>query len=676
MRQQETLLSGPLISRTPTNPNVFSDDYSADSPATSLASNPRRSASISSIDSSSTLRFSHVPHGRPSTSRDEITADPFADDARSSLEDFARPSSIRKGHDVPNRYSSVTTASTVSTRSGSQVIPRAMSPYRGATGPSHPYTMYPQIGVGRSASVATTSTIRPVDAPLQGAMAPQHPYGMYQQNIDVEEDLGDQMIPLGFPRGGLLSHPRPSQADDVGDIVGLDGHLEHLPPYSRYPAGFRGPKIGRGPASIASVMREQEYAPDRDAPVESEISSATLVNRSSTRSSRRSEEQSILIPAENAVHEKSERRGQRKCCGTPVWLLALLGLGMLIGALIGGVIGGVLGERAAERRSAAKHSADVAAAAAAASSTAVPSVVTVTYTSDVAPLPTYPPNMPPLPTGRFQVVNTLRNSSKFCVAYSSYTPSWSCQQGRSLNVEVGGSGTNSWVSIDGPVIDRSFTYGAQAPILPSPSQSLHAFTDKEDPSWGPALFFASLFTKLVIVPENAFPTSGPSKRAPQPADVLTPDWVNKQAQQAQPTGQPGQRPWFCYWNQTAIEFFLYVNQTEPVSTATPTTTTGHSTMTGDPTSTKLQLPRALDVRGTSLPNYPRRIKIEEKRAIPGAPQPYCVQMQVMDDNTVVGPINNNKIMLTELPPTSSHKRGVLEERDVVDSLCYCEWLAD
>ncbi|CRG86386.1 DNA-directed RNA polymerase subunit beta' [Talaromyces islandicus] len=667
----------------PTNPNVFSDDYSIDSPDTPFFSH-RRSLSLRSTNSSSTvgprrsdgsaaasdhnmqLMLSEQQNKRrllmarqqpgqsssrlsltqshASTPGDEITADPFSDQPTSSQSqnDIDRRSSIRKDVAAFHRQS---TLSTTSTRSAYHDFPREMSPYQGATGPSHPYAMYPQIGVSRSASVATASTTRP-DAPLRGPTAPSHPYGMYPQNIDYEEDLGDRPIPMGFPTNGMQNSQESTHADEVGDIVGPDGHLEQLPPYSRYPDGIVRSRAGRGPASIASAMREprQSY---HDEPVSrSDVSSHTLVNADSSEPLRpsvdRSSRSSTVIPFD----EKLRQKGQRKCCGAPLWLLALLGLGMLIGGLIGGVIGGVLGERAAERRSreaaAARHS-----ATAISPPPPSPAVVTITETTDVSPYSVTPTGIPSLPTGKYQIPWTVKNTSKFCIGSSNELQAWSCHVFDPLAIEVMGSLEHGTMSIESPSFDNShFSYGAQLPYdISPPQQELRMMKDKDDVNFGPALYFTTLFNKLVIVEEQQISMS---KRS------IDDNFIGNGWNQKSNNASPGDKPWYCWWNQTQIEIFIYVNETQGEST---TSTAPQSTTTSEPQK------RSLYERENVIPGkYPRKTKVKENRVIPNAPQAYCQQMQINPDNSIT-PIPNNVVKIDESKSNSgSPKRDSIYAR--------------
>jgi hypothetical protein len=107
------------------------------------------------------------------------------------------------------------------------------------TGPSHPYGMYPQITMARSSSIATTSTQQHSQRSMS-LQRPAHPYGMYPQNVVGDEEPApvphvQASIPVGFP-GTTAAYRRQIGPDgEEQDIIGLDGHTEQLPPYSRYP---------------------------------------------------------------------------------------------------------------------------------------------------------------------------------------------------------------------------------------------------------------------------------------------------------------------------------------------------------------------------------------------------------------------------------------------------------
>lgn len=112
---------------------------------------------------------------------------------------------------------------------------RSESPF--GVGPSHPYGMYPQHTMARSSSVTTSSTQRQPHRSMS-LQRPAHPYGMYPQNVVEDESplpAVQAAIPVGFPGLNTAFHRQIGPDGEEQDIIGLDGHTEQLPPYSRYP---------------------------------------------------------------------------------------------------------------------------------------------------------------------------------------------------------------------------------------------------------------------------------------------------------------------------------------------------------------------------------------------------------------------------------------------------------
>jgi len=342
---------------------------------------------------------------------------------------------------------------------------------------------------------------------------------------------------------------------------------------------------------------------------------------------------------------------------------------MLVGGLIGGIIGGVLGERRAQAKFASSPP----------PGSPPPSVVTVTYISDVTPLPTMPPDTPPLPAGRYQVPVNINSLSRFCTNQNNQ--SWQCINSGGMEIIVNPSTTNHpTVELPVPYFNTSnLNYGPQPPFLPSPTQSLTPMIDKQDPDYGPALFFGSLFDKLVIVSDSDF---NPSKR--DFTRTARHRWPSEQVHQSD-------CPWFCWWNSTLMEFFIFVNDPGPTLTSTITMTEGGVTYTSTETrSASMGMETGADPGDPSSPApiFPRRVKVEERRSNPNAPQPYCVQM--ISSGTGFAPSTNTIVINEKPPPTGSSKRSYpreendpesfkLDARSSVDSYsnsCYCDWLSD
>lgn len=244
-------------------------------------------------------------------------------------------------------------------------MPRTQSPYQGATGPSHPYGMYPQdIGVFRTSSTATSSTVRPQERSYEGPIGPTQPYGMYPQNTVPEDEISPVQtlhpsMPVGFPgRGQDYRRRLGPDAEDADDLVGADGYTEQLPPYTRYPDGIPPKRDGPGPASIVSAERDQNGS-----------SGETLANPFQSGESlpqhlgtdQNSTELAAVAGSDSAeqdgggnfkerVKEKSKKR---ICFGAlPLWAIAILVILMV--AVLAGVVGAVVGRARGEKQAASE----------------------------------------------------------------------------------------------------------------------------------------------------------------------------------------------------------------------------------------------------------------------------------------------------------------------------------
>ena len=190
--------------------------------------------------------------------------------------------------------------------------------------------------------------------------------------------------------------------------------------------------------------------------------------------------------------------------------------------------------------------------------------VTVTATSlvDAVPISSPPANLPtPIP-GYYTVplLNATYQSNE-CVQDPLEAHTWDCTGGALMDLSINIVDSNPVVLFnysdnDGPY-DPSYSmvrYGAQPPILDGyTTMSIMNATDHLEK--GPAYVFHKQFDKLVILPEEAFDNTN-SLRPRQ--NVAYPRNYNfSEAKYA----RPGEKPWFCYWNGTLLEGFIFVTQT-------------------------------------------------------------------------------------------------------------------
>ncbi|PGH10428.1 hypothetical protein GX51_00187 [Blastomyces parvus] len=556
-------------------------------------------------------------------------------------------------------------------------MPRALSPYTGQTRPTHPYAMYPQAtGLGRSSSASSTSTVRPVERSSVEPMPPQHPYSLYPQNtVPEEEDTeGHSPIPVGFPgREQAFQPPRNQGANEVGDIVGVDGHAEQLPPYTRYPDGLP-QKFG---AHEYVSPAPPEALPQAPVSPESGVSSRTLLDEDRTRreSAPPAGEPQTDDPSVSTKEKLVQTGRTRVCCGLQIWTIILIAIVVLIGAVIGGVVGGVVGNKRGEKAGGASASSALSGGR----PTSVFVTVTATTMLDAAHLTTTP-SLLPIPTGQFQIpAAALHRSPSNCVNDGDLTKSWQCMRKGAFSCKLSEApdGSNS-LHLQSYERGGSFVYGAQPPVLEETDFDLKLMLDKTERELGPALFFFTPFDKLVIIHEDDFPV--PSDQAIDGAVVR-----RRAENTANLSSKPGDRPYFCWWNSTYLELFIYVNR--PISEhLTTTTTTDSNQYTPTQTSTTFTtatLPPSLDQRGlksTPLPappngvprEYPRRIKLEEKRSSTDGIPPYCEQMQVMDNGSISGPLGS-RVPIDEAETTLSSRRSDNPFDDPSDD-CYCQWI--
>lgn len=296
---------------------------------------------------SETSQHQQLPRGRTPPPRPSSTTKPRYDS-------FALRHDGAMGH-VPSRNSTnasssamppITRSSTASTESP---FVRAESPYRGPTGPSHPYQMYPQESrLARTASVATTSTVQVPERSYTGPNGPTHPYGMYPQNTvpEAEDSSGRPVVapvPVGFPgRNNVYQRRLGPDGEEVADIIGPDGHTEQLPPYTQYPdealarktrPTIQAPLPGAGGIGLAT--RNPEF--------ESQEELSTPQSRHSTRSFASDSTHQVNIAATQMSEKPKETRWQRfakkKACGViPVWAFILVGAAFVLFAVVLGSV--------------------------------------------------------------------------------------------------------------------------------------------------------------------------------------------------------------------------------------------------------------------------------------------------------------------------------------------------
>lgn len=183
-----------------------------------------------------------------------------------------------------------------------------------------------------------------------------------------------------------------------------------------------------------------------------------------------------------------------------------------------------------------------------------------------------------------------------------------------------------------------------------------------------------------------------------------------------------EQPYFCWFNQTLIELFIYSNLSTAASAVNSTsyaypdyaTQSGSSFTAAASTSMPAQTTSAVNVNQVtpstnepgaypspttmaspswtwtpsrrlearddddSYPIYPKQIRLAEKRAPRGMDTaPYCVQMNIKPDWTVEPVEGAPVIEIAEVEPTytpgSGRKRWDRRQSNDLNSDCACQW---
>lgn len=246
-------------------------------------------------------------------------------------------------------------------------------------------------------------------------------------------------------------------------------------------------------------------------------------------------------------------------------------------------------------------------------------------------------------------LNNLDDPVEFdsCATAPDGSSIWNCGRNWTLGVTTSNDDPGPTVQFDDySLIPRLFRYGPQPPDFNGTRLPMLSAIDKNSVARGLAAYANMTFDKLVILPENLLqPASNKrSLLSTRQSDAnYTSEYLEK-----------GDQPWFCFFNRTIVQLFIYLDQN--YTDAGETATAG-----GFPAS------------GTRPP-YPKAIKLGEKRKPSGNVQPYCQQMQVLDNWSIVPRSDIGRVLLKETDYETAGSR--LTKRDLRDDLrsnCVCQW---
>ncbi|KAK4928838.1 hypothetical protein LTR66_016198, partial [Elasticomyces elasticus] len=457
-------------------------------------------------------------------------------------------------------------------------IPQAQNPYTGSERPQHDHQMYSQ--VYRNPSISSMSTMRAVqETSFVTPGGPSHPYHLYPQNTVAEDDEDNTAggIPLGFPGHVRFQQAGDASSNEMGEIMAFNGHLESLPPYSRYAdntvAKGNMDEINR--QMLSRAASRVSMAPSLRPP--SSIAPSTAIGAAATVVASSHNDSSTLLPTQADPEVNSVEQDARKEGWKDIWkekakkktffgLIPLWGLTFIIFVLVCVVIAANLLGILIGRKQGKQY--------------AYANGAVTTVWLDAVPTTTGP-DTSPLPTGHYQVPLNQSYEIKNCIPEEAYIPAWGCMDIAYIDINVtrpNPLGPYMAAFEDFSTNTASFSYGPQPPDFNGTAFQLQPMSDKDQGQLGVAMFFSVSFDKLSIIPEAILePIS--NKRA------YSHKWVDNNSLTKRAAGYdgdpliPGDRPWFCYWNSTINEFFVYLNEVapdEPSSTQNKYYTPSHS----------------------------------------------------------------------------------------------------
>lgn len=183
------------------------------------------------------------------------------------------------------------------------------------------------------------------------------------------------------------------------------------------------------------------------------------------------------------------------------------------------------------------------------------------------------------PTGTYALtLGQPQETQCACLPNQAQQVAWDCNLSPSnalgISVTSPGNGKGSGANVFYASNDTTIAYGAQLSYMNTPFAQFLTVQDNDDKDNGPAFYFQQFYDKVVVVPESAIAVpsgSNKGKRGQYPPGFVVPEeWKHRKQ-----VATPGEKPWFCVWNGTFLEGFIYIQQSASVtssSSSVPATT--------------------------------------------------------------------------------------------------------
>lgn len=204
------------------------------------------------------------------------------------------------------------------------------------------------------------------------------------------------------------------------------------------------------------------------------------------------------------------------------------------------------------------------------------------------------------PTGTFGLtLGAPQETQCDCLPNLSEQAAWSCDlapnSALAIAIDPPQNGEGSGARVFYASHDESIGYGAQLAYMNTSFAKFLTVQDNDDPKHGPAFYWQQFYDKVVVIPDGAIEVNKKAKRGHFPPGWRLPAaWMYRKE-----VAKPGEKPWFCIWNGTFLEGFIYV--TETITTPTSTSSSTNSLKTVPPSTPYSGAPFTPTSASTGIP---------------------------------------------------------------------------
>lgn len=213
--------------------------------------------------------------------------------------------------------------------------------------------------------------------------------------------------------------------------------------------------------------------------------------------------------------------------------------------------------------------------------------VTTTLLYDASLMPSPTSGAPPM--GTFSMnLGPPEEVQSDCLVDGTLSAAWDCNLAPNSKMglvvqDIIGDGQGSGATLFYNSDDDEIAAGAQLSYMQTRFSPFLTVTDNDDKDNGLAFYFQDFYDKIVVVPETGIDLTR-SKRVKRDDGYTDEPFVVPAAWRSRKEVLvPGDKPWFCVWNETFVEGFIYINEPS-ISSISSTTSSSSVSSTADPSS--------------------------------------------------------------------------------------------